>query len=112
MKRFDIKERGLQGFVRALKYFPWSILVGYEIEQNQDEVIISVPIALLKWPAQEQLGEYACKEMHKSEFTAFARQIDPSIKVECEHAPLILILRKGLQMAVHRVNGRMSPFMV
>jgi hypothetical protein len=29
MQRFDIKEKGLKGFVKTLRYFPWMILVSY-----------------------------------------------------------------------------------
>lgn len=88
MQRFQITEGGLKGFLRVLQLYPWTLLIGYQIEEREHEIILTVPschsqVARLK----RGLGEYACREMHRSEFESIARMVDPRIKVECCFAP-------------------------
>lgn len=89
----DLRERfgpgpGLGGLVKALKLWPWTILVDYLIEEGDGQVLIKVPHC----PPQEArlargLGEYDCGAMHLAEFKSFAAAIDPRIAVECLFCP-------------------------
>jgi hypothetical protein len=87
-KRFGIVENGLDGFVKALKYFPWAVIINYVVEKKGNRIIIKVPHC----PPQEARlrsgrGEFPCKTMHFREFQYFAEEIDERIEVKCVFAP-------------------------
>ena len=82
--RFQIKEKGLKGFVKAMQYCPWTMIVGYCIEEMEDEVILTVPQCITQVARVKQgLPEFFCRNMHLKEFESFAHGVDKDIKVEC-----------------------------
>jgi hypothetical protein len=87
-EKFNIHEKGLEGFLEVQKYYYWAILTRYKIEKTDDALIITAPHC----PPQEARlkkgrGEFNCKTMHRREFEAIAREIDDRIKIECVFAP-------------------------
>ena len=87
-ERFSIRQKGLEGFVEVLKYYPWAIISGYQIEIKDQEILISVPdCPSQKARLKRGLGEYNCKDMHYSEFKGIIQEVDENINIECLFAP-------------------------
>jgi len=88
IKRFGIEGGGLAGFVKLLRLYPWSVLLGYEFEETADELILTVPVcATQEARRRRDLDEYECREMHEREFVQLAGMVDERIQVRCDFAP-------------------------
>jgi hypothetical protein len=88
VSRFEITDKGLQGFVKVLRLYPWTMLLEYQIEESPGEIVLSVPRCATQEARRTRgLPEYECKEMHRREFEGIAGQVDPQIRVHCDFAP-------------------------
>jgi hypothetical protein len=87
-ERFPLEQEGVARVLEALSYFPWTVIVGYDMEETADGAMIRVPFCP---PQAARLrmgkGEFPCKTMHMSEFTNFIREIDERVEVHCLMAP-------------------------
>jgi hypothetical protein len=88
VSRFEITEKGLQGFLKVLRLYPWTLLLEYQIEESPGEIVLTVPCcATQEARRKRELPEYECKEMHRREFLSIAGQVDLAIQVHCDFAP-------------------------
>jgi hypothetical protein len=88
IEKFSIEEKGLKAIAKVLRYSPWSMISGFEIEEKDEEVIVSVPHCRSQEARLKKgVGEYDCKDMHRGEFESIIEEVDTDIKVECLFAP-------------------------
>jgi Family of unknown function (DUF6125) len=87
-EKFSIEEKGLKALARVLRYSPWSMISGFEIEEKGEEVIVSVPhCSSQEARLKKGVGEYSCKDMHLGEFESIIEEVGRDIRVECLFAP-------------------------
>jgi len=87
-ERFPLEQEGVARVLEALSYFPWTVIVGYDMAVTADVATIRVPYCP---PQAARLrmgkGEFPCKTMHMGEFNNFVREIDERVEVHCLMAP-------------------------
>lgn len=93
-KIFSLERGGLDGFLEAIRLFPWTLIAKMNFVRTGDPggPDDEIRLEMAECPPhvareRRKLPPYACKAMHLAEFSAFAREIDPRIRVECLHAP-------------------------
>jgi hypothetical protein len=87
-EKFAIEETGLKALAKVIRYSPWSMISEFEIDEKDEEVIVSVPhCASQEARLKKGVGEYNCKDMHLGELKGIIEEVDRNIEVECLFAP-------------------------
>ena len=87
-EKFAVEEKGLKAMAKVLRYSPWPMISGFDIDEKDGEVIVSVAhCSSQEARLRKGVGEYSCKDMHMGEFEGIIDEVDPRIRVECLFAP-------------------------
>ncbi len=88
-EKFELKEKGVRGVLKALSFFPWMVICDYDISIKNDEEAVLRITRCLPQEARVKRGMKLnpCREMQLREFSAFAKEIDENVEVECIYAP-------------------------
>ena len=82
------QQSGLDGLEQALKFRLWAHINEQTIERTGDELTLRMVRCLVQETRKlNKLPDYPCKSAGIVEFPAFARAIDPRIRVECISCP-------------------------
>ena len=89
MKYMGVKKGNLNNLIEAIKYFPWTIIANWKIEEQSSERVV---IYADKCPPQEarmKMGKkvFGCKDMELRLYKNFAKMFNSKIKVKCLNAP-------------------------
>jgi hypothetical protein len=88
VSRFAITEKGLEGFAKVLRLYPWTALLEYQVEESPDEIVLTVPCCATQEARRRRgMQEYLCQEMHRQEFLGMVAEIDSRLQVHCDFAP-------------------------
>ena len=75
-EKFSIEEKGLKALAKVIRYSPWSMISEFEIDEKDEEVIVSVPhCASQEARLKKGVGEYDCKDMHLGELRVSLRKL-------------------------------------
>ena len=87
-KIFDIGG-GIAGLMEAFRFLPENFVEPFEIAERSEKHVLVRNLSCTAQKARLKKGrkEYPCKDVAILYFTAFAREIDPAIQMQCILCP-------------------------
>jgi len=81
--------KGIAGFIEAYRFVPENFVEGFRISEQTDKYVVVYNPSCSVQKARTDRGkrEFPCKESGILYFTAFAREIDPDIRLSCIVCP-------------------------
>ena len=88
-KLFNITKTDIPSMMQALQYSGWALdLEDKEIIIEKDKAIVrNISCRVQNTRIEKGLGEFGCKPVRSGFLTAFAKEFNPDIKVNCNVCP-------------------------